>query len=589
MSSLTPVLAATAAAALVFSGATLAAADDSIAVDPQLESCIQAALVSEGLTVAEADQLKRLTCGDAGEGVATLEGIEQLTGLGYVGLTVAPSAQVKPLEQLTGLTGASLKGFGKQDFSGLAQLQSMTVFELSESAGIGAEDLAFIGEMTQLESLTLRGNGLTALPAVDTLVSLKTLSVERNRLTTLDGLQSLPRLISIDADRNHVTDVAVFNEPGAFPRLARVSLNVNRVTDTSPVNSIRTLETSQFVAQIVRMDPTALNTWNSLPISAAWWDDNGPTTRDVQPRHLRGEGLEMNETSGQWQMTSPGTFYLGWSLPSAEARTPFSGVIVQTAQDGPTEEELGLVSVWHLDEEGNEVADSEFVTGEVGTPYAAPAAKELVGYEYVRTEGEVAGAFSADPISVVHVYAATAAPVLVDSVVAIGADQTVKAGSDLTFTVTRENAAVDPWTGETSVEVRTQDDTALAGADYEALAVQLVWADQETAPKTVTVKTKPAAEGAVASEKQLALVLSAPGENTTLGSRTAATGVIVTEAADEIVRPDPKPEVKPDPTVKGELAKSGQAGSFNLAALGAAAMVLGAAGLVMRRKKTEQR
>lgn len=65
--------------------------------------------------------------------------------------------------------------------------------------------------------------------------------------------------------------------------------------------------------------------------------------------------------------------------------------------------------------------------------------------------------------------------------------------------------------GAVSVAYATENGSAEAGTDYDAAAGTILWADGETAPKTVTLTLK-----AVSADKSFGLRLSAPGGNATL-------------------------------------------------------------------------
>lgn len=159
----------------------------------------------------------------------------------------------------------------------------------------------------------------------------------------------------------------------------------------------------------------------------------------------------------------------------------------------------------------------------------------------------------------------------------IGEDQTVAAGDTLGFTVTRQDATEDPWTGKASVRVTTADGTAVAGKDYTAVNTVITWAAGDTAPKPVAVPTDAGHKGE--GDVTLTVTLSEPSAHAVLGARTTATGTIEREAGSGVVVP-PKPDTKPGTT---PLASSG--GDPATGWLIAAALLTAAgASLLMRRR-----
>ncbi|MFA1823016.1 MucBP domain-containing protein, partial [Virgibacillus oceani] len=77
------------------------------------------------------------------------------------------------------------------------------------------------------------------------------------------------------------------------------------------------------------------------------------------------------------------------------------------------------VTVEHVDEEGNQLAPSEDLTGNVGEPYESQP-EEISGYELIETPENATGEFTEEPQTVTYVYAPVdegdAAPVTVEHV-----------------------------------------------------------------------------------------------------------------------------------------------------------------------------
>ncbi|MGO2141838.1 MAG: Calx-beta domain-containing protein [Leucobacter sp.] len=178
------------------------------------------------------------------------------------------------------------------------------------------------------------------------------------------------------------------------------------------------------------------------------------------------------------------------------------------------------------------------------------------------------------------------------TVFSVGDDQRGVAGDLLTFTLSRSDAEVDPWTGEASVRVRTVDGSAVAGEHYEAVDAVVTWAAGDTAEKTVDVVTTRVASGE--SERAFTLTLAEPSEHTALGDRGSAIGTVTYEKGetpggdgDGDGGPGPKPGTDgdsgkaPGQQPGGPLANSGASSPVWALTAGAGALALAAGGLIL--------
>lgn len=204
------------------------------------------------------------------------------------------------------------------------------------------------------------------------------------------------------------------------------------------------------------------------------------------------------------------------------------------------------------------------------------------------------------------------------TVFAFGEGQTAAvAGESMTFLVTRTNAEVNPWTGESSVRVSTEDGSAVAGTHYEPVDETLVWDAGDSEPKTVelkTLKTLSAPAGAAAAkqatvtaenaaslteERTFTLVLSEPSAPGILSEQVRSVGLITYETNEPDEPNEPGEEgggdggTKPTPGPGGgsgnALADTGMGtGVWGLSIGGASLLMLaGICFVAMRgRKKT---
>ncbi|MFA1822914.1 MucBP domain-containing protein, partial [Virgibacillus oceani] len=137
-----------------------------------------------------------------------------------------------------------------------------------------------------------------------------------------------------------------------------------------------------------------------------------------------GEGEQVNlrykvQLDTEHENYSPDTYF-----PMNERTTlqPV-GDEADTLRDFPIPEallyEAAPVTVEHVDEEGNQLAPSEDLTGNVGEPYESQP-EEIDGYELIETPENATGEFTEEPQTVTYVYApideGDAAPVTVEHV-----------------------------------------------------------------------------------------------------------------------------------------------------------------------------
>ena len=120
------------------------------------------------------------------------------------------------------------------------------------------------------------------------------------------------------------------------------------------------------------------------------------------------------------------------------------------------------------------------------------------------------------------------------TVFTLDGDQQGVAGDTIEFQVSRINAAELPWLGETSIDVRTVDESASAGTHYDEVTLTtLTWAAGDTAPQTVRVQTTAVPAGD--PERTFRVELSSPGLHGEFGYPAEAVGTILAETPESTV------------------------------------------------------
>lgn len=192
--------------------------------DPALERAVRVALVVSPqlpLTCGLVERLTSLTV--AGAGIASLEGIENLTNLALLSVRANAVTDISPLAGLTRLTSLNLAANRISDVRPLAGLEALEFLAINDNGAI--DDIGPLAGLTNLQgTLWVSGNAITSLSALRSLTRLTAVRAWRNRLTDLDGLETLVGLATINAWGNRITDVSAL---AALPALEFIDLDFN--------------------------------------------------------------------------------------------------------------------------------------------------------------------------------------------------------------------------------------------------------------------------------------------------------------------------------------------------------------------------
>ncbi|MDI6022515.1 Calx-beta domain-containing protein [Leucobacter sp. UT-8R-CII-1-4] len=274
-----------------------------------------------------------------------------------------------------------------------------------------------------------------------------------------------------------------------------------------------------------------------------------------QPGHQAGDG-EQDVTFTVTRTDSAVNPWRGGASVDVKIYDPMAG-------DGESYAEV-VSLVW----QPNDAATKDFTItvkpGNAGDP------KRVLGLQVTSTDPPES---YAKPASVPFSALAITYPTPEATVFTVGDDQGGDAGDTLTFTVSRADAAVDPWTGEASVRVTTVDGSAVAGKHYNAIDEVLVWAAGETGDKTVDVVTKKVTSES--EERTFTLVLSEPSKHAAVDERAEAIATLTYEVASG-----------PGTNTGGQLANTGSSSLIWAGALGAAILaIIAGSGLALARRR----
>ena len=217
--------------------------------------------------------------------------------------------------------------------------------------------------------------------------------------------------------------------------------------------------------------------------------------KDIQGNQLA-ESVSLKKVVGDNYVTEAKEFpgYTLTATPGNAEGTVTNGtteVVYTYAADGV---ETGTVTVTYLDSNGNELKESQVLTGEVGELYKV--AEEIEGYTLIDIEGEVTGRYSNTPATVTLYYINTAAAQIIAEIDEIG---TVTLDSGETLEAIRQ--AYDALSDIAKDEVTNYQTLLDAESDY-AVLVSGENADDAEEAKEAAEAAKQAAVEAQAKAEQ---------------------------------------------------------------------------------------
>ncbi|MGR4010991.1 Calx-beta domain-containing protein [Leucobacter sp. 1207-22] len=583
-------------------------------------------LTNDGLAgLSGTTHLETLTLADLPE-VSDLSGISNNAALSTLILTPLPAlSDLEPLRGLAAVTRLDLtENTGITDLSALAGMSELKDLTIQFT---GVSDLTPLSDNRTLMTLSATGTNIASLAPLADASSLRAVWVANTKLTSLDGLEGhanltqifasgaplggdiaalahKPNLQWVDIRNTQTTSLAVLADS---PNISTLDASDNRISslvgipEQSPGSTFNLLnqnihieEPKQYVpvgATEFRVDAAGQVSLRDGTTFPPLYDPSVPPrgpVADPELPLLKFSKIQNNDT------------FLDYKFREGAGFNSFAGnVDMKIVWSSITSGSPAPVAA------GERLAHQVTVTeGFPVTTYALgadapdwlaidPATGLLSGTPPTQGEFEVE-VLAADRLGntitgTLTITATEATPALRNSVISVGADQAVNAGEELTFTITRENAAENPWTGEAAVKVRTQDGTAVAGVDYDPVATELVWAAGETAAKQVAVTTKTPEEEAVAAKKHFALMLTDPSLHVELGSRAKATGTITVQGGGSVTPgPGPKPGVVPEGGKNapgGHLANTGSDFGTTAGIVGAMLLAVAACVLCIRRRQ----
>ncbi|EAC5223224.1 MucBP domain-containing protein [Listeria monocytogenes] len=280
-----------------------------------------------------------------------------------------------------------------EEFTKFANLKSIENLDVTWN---NITDLAALTANDHITNLNLSYNKFTNVAPIATMKKLKVLYLNNNNLTSIDSLHTLRGLSIAYADNNNITDLSKLKD--FFESMNVVGdykgLQVNSQTITLPTINIKEGTTA------ISNNPTLDIDGKEMPISSI--SDGGTVSADNKTVSFSNLpiGTKTVTYNATFTATSPKGVPLSYSLKVTQPITV-------------SEKTDSSVNVFYKDENGNELATSETITGKSGENYQTTE-KTITNYKLKEIEGQASGQFGDSDTTVTYVYEkADGAPVTV--------------------------------------------------------------------------------------------------------------------------------------------------------------------------------
>ncbi|EAG9324679.1 LPXTG cell wall anchor domain-containing protein [Listeria monocytogenes] len=319
-----------------------------------------------------------------------------------------------------------------EEFEKFANLKSLENLDVTWN---NITDLAALTANDHIKNLNLSYNKFTNVAPIATMKELKVLYLNNNNLTSIDSLNTLRGLSIAYADNNNITDLSKLKD--FFEGMDVVGdykgLQVNNQTITLPTINIKEGATA------ISNNPTLDIDGEKMPVSSI--SDGGTVSTDNKTVSFA------NLPVGNKTVTYKATF----TATSAKG-VPLSYSLKVSQPITVSEKTDSTVNVFYKDENGNELATSETISGKSGENYQT-IEKTITNYKLKEIEGQASGQFSDSDATVTYVYEkADGAPVTVKYVDGDGNElatsDTLNGKIDATYQSTAKS--ITGWTVKTT-------------------------------------------------------------------------------------------------------------------------------------------
>ncbi|MGL5896497.1 MAG: MucBP domain-containing protein [Lactococcus lactis] len=340
-------------------------------------------------------------------------------------------ADVFPIRSLTNLTNVYIQNNNLTD---LSSFKNMHHVELLQAERNQISDLTPLSEFNSIQQINLSNNNVTDITPLTkvTAANANYIMLRGNHISDISSLGNLSSFqdILVDATNQTVTLPEIKSYKGDEVRIDNpfksIDGKVPALNNISPSSGVY----DESNKQIVISDNTSANITGEF-VYKEWDGHFGFTATVRQPVNLKihggsvivkyedGDGNKLSEDdvlSGDDgdPYKSSAKSISGWTVKTTP--TNAQGTFTQSPQTVTYVYEKAVampVSVRYVDDDGNEIAPSDTLTGKYGDSYKA-SAKSISGWTVKTTPTNAQGTFTQSPQTVTYVYEkAVAMPVSV--------------------------------------------------------------------------------------------------------------------------------------------------------------------------------
>jgi len=229
--------------------------------DPALACCIQH--TAERSRWKHASQAEGLSC--SYRSIKSITGLEALTNLGWLGLTLNMITDISPLAALHDLIGLEL---GSNRITSVEPLMDLVELEELSLQFNNIEDLTPLSALTNLTDLNVWGNNIESLAPLENLTQLRFLYIGGSqRITDLTPLMNMTELVFLSASTSSISSLTPLS---GLAKLTTLNVRSNQLINLDGVQNLLDLDNLHFD----RNQITDLTPLNGLNLRSIYGNDN---------------------------------------------------------------------------------------------------------------------------------------------------------------------------------------------------------------------------------------------------------------------------------------------------------------------------
>jgi Leucine-rich repeat (LRR) protein len=170
-----------------------------------------------------------------GNSIKFIKELKNLTELEVLALNNNKIDNIESLSYITNLVELDFPGNNVTDIAPLTSLAKLKQLSLMDN---NVSDISNLGNLVNLEILVLQNNEISDISALEKLVNLNSLYLSQNNLVDISMLAGLDNLEILVLKDNQIADVRGIGDKNALPKLKKLFLLGNLITDYSPLKSL---------------------------------------------------------------------------------------------------------------------------------------------------------------------------------------------------------------------------------------------------------------------------------------------------------------------------------------------------------------